>query len=120
MRKLAVLTAPRDDVGSCVLYEADGGVYVFPRQSAQDGPCSSDYHFEDWMSAEAFCLERYGVTSSDWRVVPDPLPDCQHDWLAPVRVKGRREGKPIWGTLERLEDDGVWREIKRTSRRGAG
>jgi biofilm protein TabA len=120
MRRLAVLREPRDEVRSLVLHEADGGVYVFPRKSAEDGPCCTDYWFDDLMSAEAFCGQKYGVNSSDWRAVADPLPGCQHDWVAPVRVKGRKEGTPLWGTFERLEDDGVWREIESTGPRGAG
>ena len=39
--------------------------------------------------------------------IPDPEPGCQEDWIAPVRVRGRAEGRPEWGVFERYEN-GAW------------
>ena len=46
-----------------------------------------------------------------WIVIDDPLPDCQHDCILPIRVKGRETGNPQWGSYEILEN-GEWREYK--------
>lgn len=44
----------------------------------------------------------------DWNdEIDDPLPDCQHDALIPLRVKWRNIEKPAYGTLETLKD-GQW------------
>jgi biofilm protein TabA len=73
----------------------------------EDGSAIGDYWFASLAEAESFCLNRYGICHEDWKLVEDPLPGCQHDWIAPVRVKGRLEGRPQWGKLERLEN-GSW------------
>lgn len=57
--------------------------------------------------ARALCRERHGILESDWHEVADPLPDCQHDWIANVRVKRDSAGTKLWGQFERLVDD-VW------------
>jgi hypothetical protein len=79
--------------------------------SEGDGPCDWDLSFPDAAAAEDYCAEVYGLTDADWHVISDPLPGCQDDWVAPVRVKGRLEGKPEWGRLEELGPDGLWRDI---------
>jgi len=63
--------------------------------------------FASLTEAEAFCLTEFGITNGNWKMVDDPLPGCQHHWIAPVRVKGRAEGKPERGKFERLRD-GLW------------
>lgn len=111
MRKVATLPKLMEGVQRCILYACPEGVYVFPCATLEDGSGRGDYWFEDVASAEDFCAERYGVAASDWVEIGDPLPGCQHDWIANVRMKQEADGSPVWGQLERLDDDGVWRTI---------
>src|SRR6185369_7665085 len=90
----------------CIMYAGnDGGVYVFPCLSHEDGSANGDYWFLSVEDAESACQESFGILPGDWIIVDDPLPDCLHDWLAPVRIKGRDQGTPKWGQFERLEGD---------------
>ena len=50
------------------------------------------------------------IDAEGWHEIPDPLPDCQHDCILPVRVKGRDKGAPEWGQYEILKN-GVWEEL---------
>ena len=115
MRRLATLGIEAD-VRRLILYESDGGVFLFGRASGSDGPCDWDLWFSDVRGAEAHCSQAYGLGPEDWQIIPDPLAGCQDDWVAPVRVKGPAEGNPELGTFELLEADGVWREIRSVER----
>jgi biofilm protein TabA len=118
MRRVAVLARPVDQTHRLILYRSPDGVYLFLSASAEDAGAFADEWYASVQDAEQSALERFGVTASDWQPVPDPLPDCQADWLAPVRVRGRNLGKPEWGKLERLEGD-VWCPLE-TGRKGEG
>lgn len=107
MRKISSLKNPILGCVRCILYSGTDGVYVFPCATDEDGSATGDYWFESIEDAEEFCKDEYGISGADWKDVADPLPGCQHDWLMPVRVKGRDEGHPDWRTFERLED-GKW------------
>lgn len=113
MRKIATVPKQGSPARRVILYGTTGGAYVFPRGSEEDGPAMSDEWYASVDEALAACAHEYGITEADWQEIADPLPHCQHDWVAPVRVRGRAEGKPQWGTFERQGADGVWREIRR-------
>jgi hypothetical protein len=114
MRKIATVPKQGSPARRVVLYVAADGACVFPRGSEEDGPAMGDEWYASVDEALAACAHEYGIAEADWREIADPLPHCQHDWVAPVRVRGRAEGKPRWGTFERLGADGVWREIRQT------
>jgi len=38
----------------------------------------------------------------DWISINEPIADCQHDIISPVRIKGRELGKPQMGNYEKL------------------
>jgi len=61
--------------------------------------------------AEEVAKIEYGIQHSDWIQINDPLPNCQHDFIRPVRVPGREKGNPQWGSLEELRD-GKWVPFK--------
>jgi hypothetical protein len=111
MRKLARTRRFDANVAQCILYECEDGVYIFPCASTEDGSAQGDDWFQSREEAERYCEESFGILVGDWKIIDDPLPDCQHDWVAPVRVKGRAEGKPQWGVLERLVN-GQWQEFR--------
>ena len=111
MRKVAKVRA--SDTGTCwlILYETKDAVYVFPCATEFDGSSSSDHWFGCLADAEAACAEEFGVRSSDWLVIPDPVPGCQHDWISPVRARGRVLGGPEGAGLERLVA-GDWTPVR--------
>ncbi|MBD2181643.1 hypothetical protein H6S82_21405 [Planktothrix sp. FACHB-1355] len=112
MRKVAE-SKNHPEIEQVILYEPelDEGVYAFPRTSLNDGFAIGDIFYQNWQDAEESCEQEYGISKDDWKVIPDPLPNCQQDWIAPVRVIGRNTGTPQWGKLEKLID-GKWVEIE--------
>lgn len=109
MRLISDIDSPRGDVVRLMIYQSDEGIYLFGYTSLEDSSAAWDYHFEELEDALE-SAEDYGVTKSQWTEIPEPLPNCQHDWIAPVRVKGSNLGTPQWGKLEKLEN-GEWIDI---------
>jgi hypothetical protein len=110
MRKLATVKNDHPDVKQVIIYECEDGVYVFRFASFEDGSAISDEWYQSVIEADAMCENEYGINSNDWKYIGDPMEGCQHDWIAPVRIKGRDLGKPKWEKFERLEN-GIWREF---------
>lgn len=112
MRKVAE-SSNHPHIKSVILYEPKlgEGVYEFPCTSPNDGFAIGDNFYQSWQDAEESCEEEYGISKDAWKVIPDPLANCQDDWIAPVRVIGRNTGTPQWGRLEKLID-GKWVEIE--------
>jgi hypothetical protein len=110
VRKIA-RTKNYPKIQQVILYADEHGVYVFPCISLEDGFAISDTWYEDLATAEAVCYEQYSVMFEDWQLIPEPLQDCQQDWINPVRIVGREIGNPQWGRLEKLVD-GRWMEIE--------
>ena len=98
-----------------MVYETTEGVYLFGYHSAEDGPAAFDEWYGSLDEADLVALERYGIGAEDWQTISDPQENCQQDWIAPVRVKGRDTGNPQWGVYERLEE-GEWKPIKPPTR----
>ena len=74
------------------------GVFVYLYTSPEAVFCSFDCHYVDLEDA----LEDWGdaVDERGFIKIDDPLPDCQHDCILPIRVKGRDTGNPQWGKYE--------------------
>ena len=109
MRYIArVLDNP--EVKRLMVYSGSEGSYLFSYSFEEDGGCSGDWWFPSIEDAFATATERYHVQRSDWHTIPDPLADCQHDWIAPARIPGRESGNPQWGKLEVLKD-GIWVQV---------
>jgi biofilm protein TabA len=123
VRKYAVLKealsiGAGEIVKRIIVYEAgQEGVYVFLSYSADDVGCYADCCFEDLESAEEYCAN-YGIRQEDWIEIDNPLPDCQHDFIRPVRVKGRNTGNPQFGRLE-VFDGNEWVDLS-AARGGTG
>ncbi|TGD77944.1 hypothetical protein [Hymenobacter wooponensis] len=107
MRKTASLQQPIADTVRLMLHEDEHGAYLFGYKTLVDAGCQWDTWFETIADAEEAAFEQYGVSAASWVPVADPLPECQHDWIAPVRVKGRSEGTPSGSYFEKLVD-GQW------------
>jgi hypothetical protein len=85
-------------------------VSLFLSTTIDDDGCFADEWYESLDDAHAACRSRFGIEERMWGDVSDPEPVCQEDWIAPVRVRGRVEGRPEWGVLERYEN-GAWAAI---------
>ena len=110
MRKYAHLKEPLergggDRVFKVMLYEADGGVYLFEYCSLDAVQCSADRLYDSLDDLREGWDEL--LDAQGWIDLDDPLPGCQHDAFVPLRVKGRDAGKPEWGKYEILQD-GEW------------
>ena len=69
-----------------------------------------DQWYPSLADAEAVCALHYGIEIGDWQPLDDPMDGCQHDWIAPVRVKGHIDEQSPLIQLERLEG-GVWVDV---------
>jgi hypothetical protein len=67
-----------------------------------DGPAYEPWSFSSHAAALGWLLEN-GVGPLEWSEVPDQVPGCRDDWLAPVRLDGGR-----WMQLM----DGNWTEFE--------
>lgn len=109
MRMWAVFSEPLPYGGALVekvmLFRKDSGetcAFLYAKKDAQI--CCAD----EWYADLGEALSRWdGVPHSEWTLIDDPLPGCQEDAAEPVRVKGRADGKPEWGSFEILRG-GVW------------
>jgi hypothetical protein len=103
MRKVANMpNAAAGFVRAMIHDPADGGgVSLFLFRSPDDGPCDADYCHENVAAAERHAAADFGIRLEDWTPIADPRPDCQDDWLAPVRMVRDRRGVPVPGRFER-------------------
>jgi hypothetical protein len=51
--------------------------------------------------------ELYALPRSDWIEIPDQLPGCLDDWIAPVRIAVSQTGELLPGQWEQLVE-GTW------------
>ncbi|MEJ2611592.1 MAG: hypothetical protein P8179_16290 [Candidatus Thiodiazotropha sp.] len=98
------------DVKRLMIHECGDDVYLFLFETENDGGCSADLWFENVEGALEAALDEYGVNRELWREIPDPLENCQQDWIVPARIPGRESGNPQYGKLEVLKD-GKWIQI---------
>ena len=102
MRKIAEIreNAPYRRV---MIYDSPEGAYLFLFKTVEDGPCAHDELYKTLPNAEAACEARFGILSTDWRLIEDPRPGCQHDWIRPTRAKVDTSGRKIPGEFEPSE-----------------
>ena len=113
MRKWAFFSEPVPYNGlsavKIMLYERGNGetsVFLYTEKDAQI--CAAD----EWYPSLADALEAWdGSPHAAWIPLGDPSPGCQEDAFDPVRVKGRADGRPEWGTYE-IFRGGRWQEYR--------
>ena len=111
MRKIASVKIPNANaVRLMICKKGTNDIFVFGYNSAEDSSCSWDCHYNDLEDAYEMGID-YGIQKEDWIDIPDPQDNCQDDWINPVRIVGKKDGKPQWGKLEKLKD-GKWIELK--------
>lgn len=115
MRMYGYLTEPyktnsKDFIYKVMIHEIKKqGVFVYLYTSPEAVFCSFDLHYmelEDALEEWKDKIDERGFIEID-----DPLPDCQHDCILPIRVKGRDTGNPEWGKFELLQGN-EWVEFK--------
>jgi hypothetical protein len=102
MRKIATLAKPVNEIRRVMTCVTDEGVYLFMYEKLEDGPCDYDDLYESLHEAERVALEQFAVDCHDWVVIDDPMPDAQHDWIRPTRVKQGPTGEKLWGQFEAI------------------
>lgn len=95
-----------DAIRLMICNKGDEGVYLFGYTSQEDSPSSWDRYFENVPDAKELGRS-YGVDENDWKTIAQTQPNCQDDWINPVRIKGRNNGTPQWGKFEKLVS-GEW------------
>jgi hypothetical protein len=93
-----------------MMFRHEDGCYLFQYRTEADRPCDADLFFSSLEEAASYCDDVYSVPESAWTNIEEPLDGCQQDLIAPVRVKGRNQGNPQWGSYEILEND-IWKDI---------
>lgn len=104
MRKIADLKVPQNQIVRVMIFDEGTGVYLFLYDKREDGPCVADHWLESVVDAEAACVEDFGIDEANWTYIPDPVSDCQHDWINPTRIKRDADGNKLWGQFEPATD----------------
>jgi hypothetical protein len=106
MRKFAINPDSNAEFRRAMIYDpGDGGVYVFLYRSPVDGPCDFDFWYENLSGAEHHVVTEFGGKSPDWQTIPDPLPECEHDWVAPMQAVRDERGRPVAGKFKAWVSD---------------
>lgn len=96
------------DFQKIMVYEDAEGAWVFLYDTKDALFCAEDLLYENLESAMEEWNEK--IDAEGWHIISDPLPDCQHDCILPIRVKERDKGTPQWGHYEILEN-GIWEDF---------
>ena len=110
MRLTADVLNNSDGIKRLMIYASEDGVYFFGFDKLPDGGGLFDEWYETIADAKASASEAYQVPPDSWFQIADPMEHCQHDWIQPVRIKGRDTGNPKWGKYERLVN-GAWEDF---------
>jgi biofilm protein TabA len=106
MRKVAFVKIP-DNIQKLMIYDSPEGVFLFGYDCLQDTSAIWDSWYTVITDAEEFCSDTYQIDKDDWIVISDPCPECQHDFIAQIRIKGRNINNPQFGQLQKFEK-GAW------------
>ena len=110
MRKIINLTEINSEIVRLMIYNDENGTYLFGYDKLEDSDAVFDQWYESENEALEVCLVEYKIDKTLWIEIPNPMENCQHDWINPVRIKGRENGNPQFGKLEKWID-GKWIDI---------
>jgi len=113
MRKIVNLSKPKDGIVRLMIYNDEFGTYLFGFKKEEDCGAEWDEWYETQNDAIESCQTEYGIKKADWTEIPNPEPNCQHDWINPVRLIKLDNSKPEFGRLEKLIN-GKWTEFDST------
>jgi len=86
MRMIAPVISAQSAAKRVMLYETPTCCYLFHYNTLDDGPCFADTWFVRVTEAKLACYEEFGIEEAGWTSVPDPLPGCQNDIIAPTKA----------------------------------
>lgn len=84
-----------------------GMAIVYGYSTDEDGPSCTAWLYDDAEHAMSDVEEELNIPRACWHPIPDQMPGCEPDWIAPVRKKRSLEGTPIHREWE-LWTDGQW------------
>lgn len=96
-----------DEIKKLMIYESEEGVYLFGYDCVQDTVSIWDNWYLTIEEAEDFCEKIYRVDKEKWIHIPEPLTDCQHDFIMPTKIVGKEISIPQWGQFQTLQN-GKW------------
>lgn len=112
MRKVAFISAGgAERIKKVMLYETDNGVFLFGYDTVVDCCGMFDERYENAKDAQARCAEEYRVKPEDWIPISDPREYCNCDYIMPVKIKGRENGRPEFDSWE-ICRDGKWQAFQ--------
>ena len=111
MRKTTDLKNQNGEIKRLMIHNDENGTYLFGYKKVEDSQADWDEFYESEIEALESCETKFGVKSTEWKEIPNPEVNCQHDWIKPVRIKGRENGNPEFGKFEELIN-GNWVAIK--------
>ena len=107
-----------------------GQAIVYAYDSDEDGPSSTGWLYEDVEHALSELEQEWAISRACWRPIPNQLPGCELDWIAPVRI---RDAGPKGVLRKKASGNGgptadgfrrrallVCREFRSAPRRGIG
>ncbi|WP_352432908.1 hypothetical protein ABDD95_14590 [Mucilaginibacter sp. PAMB04274] len=117
MRKVAYNVA-HPDVLKLMIYEFDGGAYLFGYDNLADTACTWDEWYESIEEAEEHANSKFNVNTEDWIIIAEPCSTCKHDLITTtgVELSGRKllNFKGLTGN-ERLYLSGLIKEFDKAN-----
>jgi len=107
MRKIAQVKNSEGITRVMIYSSSADEAYQFIYEDELDSGAVADYYFDSPEAATESAETDFNLVPSDWTPIDDPIKHCQHDWISPVRIKGRDTDSPQWGHYELLQD-GRW------------
>ena len=99
MRKIA-FTTNNESIKKLMIYESNNGTYLFGYDTVFDCNGLWDNWYEDVEQAEKCCYDDYNIKPDDWIYISEPQDFCNHDYIMPVRIKGREKRQPQFDQWE--------------------
>lgn len=106
-KRLMLVENPQDE-------KYAGAILCFMYRGEEDGyPETGQLFFGEKVEDVIDYLVENCDASPEWSTIPDQLPGCLDDWIAPVRVSRGKNGEMLQDRFQRLEGD-RWIEVKST------
>jgi hypothetical protein len=103
INRLMLVTNPQSS-----RYHDPDAVILYAYMIAEpDGPSFTAWVYPDAEAALDRMREMWGNAAEAWHELPDQIPGCQDDWIAPVRIPRAANGQRLYHQWEQLLD-GAW------------
>jgi hypothetical protein len=97
-RRMLLVDNPQDE-------QYRGAVVCYMYYGEEDGPALGCHLYSGGSIDQVIeeLEEISGRSSLSWSVIPDQVPGCADEWIAPVRIARDERGQLIKGAWEKLE-----------------